>query len=106
MGGQDACRITSSGQSQLYLTFVSNNVVTPRHGRGSAERLAEGSAPTSRNSSAAIWRPLDDIYREESTTALPSRATRWVQREVNDVLERGVTGHRSKALSEYLEVTG
>ena len=51
----------------------------------------------------AIWH---DIYREEVHNSTAIEGNTLVQREVNDVLDRGVTGHRSKALSEYLEVTG
>lgn len=51
----------------------------------------------------AIWQ---DIYREEVHNSTAIEGNTLLQREVNDVLERGVTGHRSKALAEYLEVTG
>jgi len=57
----------------------------------------------SRLEADAIWQ---DIYREEVHNSTAIEGNTLVQREVNDVLERGVTGHRSKALSEYLEVTG
>lgn len=57
----------------------------------------------SRLEADAIWQ---DIYREEVHNSTAIEGNTLVQREVNDVLERGVTGHRSKALAEYLEVTG
>ena len=50
-----------------------------------------------------IWR---NIWREETHNSTAIEGNTLVQREVDELLERGLTGHRNKALVEYLEVRG
>lgn len=51
----------------------------------------------------SIWR---DIWREEAHNSTAIEGNTLIQREVDELLERGVTGTRRKELTEYLIVRG
>lgn len=57
----------------------------------------------SRLEAEEIWR---NIWREETHNSTAIEGNTLVQREVDELLERGLTGTRTKALVEYLEVRG
>lgn len=57
----------------------------------------------SRIEAEGIWR---DIWREEVHNSTAIEGNTLVQKEVNELLDRGVTGSRRKDLSEYLIVQG
>lgn len=57
----------------------------------------------SRLEAEGIWR---DIWREEVHNSTAIEGNTLVQKEVDELLERGVTGSRRKDLSEYLIVQG
>ncbi len=57
----------------------------------------------SRLEAEEIWR---DIWREEAHNSTAIEGNTLLQREVDDLLVRGMTGHRTKALTEYLVVRG
>lgn len=57
----------------------------------------------SRLEAEEIWR---NIWREETHNSTAIEGNTLVQREVDELLERGLTGPRTKALVEYLEVRG
>lgn len=57
----------------------------------------------SRLEAEEIWR---NIWREETHNSTAIEGNTLVQHEVDQLLERGLTGTRTKALVEYLEVRG
>jgi Fic family protein len=57
----------------------------------------------SRHEAASIWR---DIWREEAHHSTAIEGNTLVQREVDQLLEHGLTGARRKELTEYLVVKG
>ncbi len=57
----------------------------------------------SRLEAEEIWR---NIWREETHNSTAIEGNTLVQQEVDELLERGLTGPRTKALVEYLEVRG
>lgn len=57
----------------------------------------------SRMEAESIWR---DIWREEAHNSTAIEGNTLVQREVDELLERGVTASRRKVLTEYLDVQG
>lgn len=61
-----------------------------------------GGLPT-RLEAEGIWR---DIWREEVHNSTAIEGNTLVQREVDDLLDRGVTGARRRDLAEYLVVRG
>lgn len=61
-----------------------------------------GGLPT-RIEAEPIWR---DIWREEAHNSTAIEGNTLVQREVDELLDRGVTGARRKGLTEYLIVQG
>lgn len=61
-----------------------------------------GGLPT-RMEAESIWR---DIWREEAHNSTAIEGNTLIQREVDELLERGVTGARRKELTEYLIVRG